>query len=200
MDVARARLEKGLIQVYTGNSKGKTTAALGLALRALGHGFKVYIIQFMKGSSYYGELFSLQRLSPDIQLAQYGRNCPHDPMIRQGEMQCVGCGGCFVRKGAATEQDRLMADRAMERARAVITGGEYDIVILDELSNALWFELVTLEAALDLLAAKPDHVEVVITGRNTPPEILEKAHLVTEMREIKHPYQIGVPSRRGIEY
>lgn len=93
-----------------------------------------------------------------------------------------------------------MADRAMERAREVITSGDYDIVILDELSNALWFELVTIEAALELLKAKPDHVEVVITGRNTPPEILEKAHLVTEMREIKHPYQIGVPSRRGIEY
>lgn len=196
----KQRLEKGLIQVYTGNAKGKTTAALGLSLRAIGHGFKVYIVQFMKGSSYYGELFSLQRLYPDIQLAQYGRNCPHDPLIRQGDMKCIGCGQCFVRKGEATERDKDMAAKAMERSRQVLTSGDYDLVILDEMSNAIYFELVTVEQALELIDLKPEHVELVITGRNAPPEILERAHLVTEMREIKHPYQIGVSSRRGIEY
>nr|WP_207732118.1 cob(I)yrinic acid a,c-diamide adenosyltransferase [Heliobacterium chlorum] len=200
MGVTRPVLEKGLIQVYTGNAKGKTTASLGLALRAIGHGFKVFIVQFMKGSSYYGELATIQRLYPDIQLAQYGRNCTHDPLIRQGEMQCVGCGHCFVRKGAATEQDKKMAAMALEKSRQVITSGDYDLVILDELSNALYFELVTIEQALELLDLKPEKVELIVTGRNVPPEIVERAHLVTEMKEIKHPYQIGVASRRGIEY
>ncbi|MTV47410.1 cob(I)yrinic acid a,c-diamide adenosyltransferase [Heliobacillus mobilis] len=200
MKVTRPVLEKGLIQVYTGNAKGKTTASLGLALRAIGHGFKVFIVQFMKGSSYYGELATIQRLSPDIQLAQYGRNCTHDPLIRQGEMQCVGCGHCFVRKGAATEQDKKMAAMALEKSRQVITSADYDLVILDELSNALYFELVTIEQALELLDLKPEKVELIVTGRNVPPEIVERAHLVTEMKEIKHPYQIGVASRRGIEY
>ncbi|MBC9783106.1 cob(I)yrinic acid a,c-diamide adenosyltransferase [Heliobacterium chlorum] len=198
--MTRPVLEKGLIQVYTGNAKGKTTASLGLALRAIGHGFKVFIVQFMKGSSYYGELATIQRLYPDIQLAQYGRNCTHDPLIRQGEMQCVGCGHCFVRKGAATEQDKKMAAMALEKSRQVITSGDYDLVILDELSNALYFELVTIEQALELLDLKPEKVELIVTGRNVPPEIVERAHLVTEMKEIKHPYQIGVASRRGIEY
>ncbi|MCW2278319.1 cob(I)yrinic acid a,c-diamide adenosyltransferase [Heliophilum fasciatum] len=196
----RPQLTQGLVQVYTGNSKGKTTASLGLALRAIGHGFRVYIIQFMKGSTYYGELFSVQRLYPEIQIAQYGRNCQFDSMIRQGEMTCTGCGHCFVRKGEATEQDRAGAQFAMQRAREVMASGEFDLVILDELSNALYFELITLEEALDLIRSKPEKVELIITGRNAPQEIQDAAHLVTEMREIKHPYQIGVPSRRGIEY
>lgn len=193
-------LEKGLVQVYTGNAKGKTTAALGLSLRAIGHGFKVFIVQFMKGSSYYGELFSIQRLYPDIQIAQYGRNCFQDSLIRQGDSKCIGCGKCFIRKGEATEDDRKMARLALEKAKSVLASGDYNIVIADELSNALYFELITIEDALDLINLRPDKVELVITGRNAPPEIIEKAGLVTEMREIKHPFQEGISSRRGIEY
>ncbi|KAB2952628.1 cob(I)yrinic acid a,c-diamide adenosyltransferase [Heliorestis acidaminivorans] len=198
--IKRPDLEKGLIQVYTGSGKGKTTAALGLALRASGHGFKTFIVQFMKGNGYYGELFALQRLYPQIQIAQYGRNCPHDPMIRQGEMKCLGCMTCFVRKGEGTKQDLFMAQKALEKTKALLHSGEFDLVILDELSNAIYFELVSLEEALEVIEGKPDHVELVITGRNTPAEIIEKAHLVTEVNEVKHPYQIGVASRRGIEY
>ncbi|MDD2420931.1 MAG: cob(I)yrinic acid a,c-diamide adenosyltransferase, partial [Heliobacteriaceae bacterium] len=142
--MARTRLVKGLVQVYTGNCKGKTTAALGLALRAVGHGYKVFIVQFMKGVSYYGELFSLQRFYPDIQLARYGRSCPNDSLIRQGEMECTGCMTCFMRKGEATAQDKQVAALALQRARQVISSGEWDIVILDELTNAIYFEVVTV--------------------------------------------------------
>ncbi|QGG49414.1 corrinoid adenosyltransferase BtuR/CobO/CobP family protein [Heliorestis convoluta] len=171
-----------------------------MALRASGHGFKTFIIQFMKGNAYYGELFALQRMYPQIQIAQYGRNCPHDPLIRQGEMKCLGCMKCFVQKGKAEEQDLLIAQKALAKAKEVLQSEEFDLVILDELSNAIYFELITVEESLQLLDLKPDHVEIVITGRNAPPEIVERAHLVTETKEVKHPYQIGLASRRGIEY
>ncbi|HEX3032081.1 MAG TPA: cob(I)yrinic acid a,c-diamide adenosyltransferase [Bacillota bacterium] len=196
----RDRLTKGLIQVYTGNSKGKSTAAFGLVTRAAGHGFKSYIVQFQKGGQYYGETITWQRMYPQIQFSQYGRVCPISNLIRQGEAVCNGCGACFLKKGEGTQEDIRQAHLALEKAREVMLSDEFDLVILDELSNALYFELVTLEEVLELLRQKPPLVEVVITGRNAPPEIIEMADLVTEMKEIKHPFAKGEPSRRGIEY
>ncbi|WP_019850619.1 cob(I)yrinic acid a,c-diamide adenosyltransferase [Desulfitobacterium sp. PCE1] len=176
-----ANLEKGLIQIYTGNNKGKTTAALGLALRAVGHGYHVFILQFMKGRQDYGELQGLKRLEPECRIEQYGSPG-------------------WVLKGQAKETDRREAHEGLERAREIIMSGEWDIVILDEIINALWFELIPEEKVMELLAQKPEHVEVIMTGRNASPQLIEKAHLVTEMVEIKHPYELGIQARKGIEY
>lgn len=175
------RLSQGLIQLYTGNSKGKTTAAFGLALRAVGHGFHVYIIQFMKGRGDYGELSGLKRLEPECQLEHYG-------------------GQGWVRKGQASAEDLKEADRAWQKAREIILSGEWDIVILDEIVNAIWFELLPEVDVLELLEQKPEHVEVVLTGRNASEKLKEKADLVTEMVQIKHPYEQGIPARKGIEF
>jgi cob(I)alamin adenosyltransferase len=173
-------LERGLIQVYTGLGKGKTTAALGLALRAAGQSLKVYIIQFMKGWSNYGELVSVKKL-PSITLRQFGR--PE-----------------FVDKDHPDPEDIRQAHQALEHARQVILGGQYDVVILDEINVALDFGLISLGEVLSLLDAKPEKVELVLTGRYAHPEVVKRADLVTEMLDIKHPYAEGITGRRGIEY
>lgn len=198
--MTRPRLERGLVEIYTGNSKGKTTCAMGLALRAVGHGFMVYVIQFMKGSSYTGELYSSQRLYPNLQIVQFGRNCPYASMIKSGFRKCIGCGECFA-KGKAQVQDKEIAELAYNHAKETLAREEYDIVILDEINNCLNYDLITPGQVLDLIEIKPKQVELVMTGRYFPPqEIIDAADLVTEMRQIKHPYEKGIPSRRGIEY
>lgn len=176
-----SNLSQGLIQVYTGNSKGKTTAALGLAVRAAGHGFRVFIIQFMKGRTDYGELNSLKKLAPECRLEHFGR---------QG----------WVIKGQAEAEDMQEAERALTRAREVMLSGEWDIVILDEVLNAIWFELVAEKDVLTFLELKPAQVELVLTGRNATDRIKEKADYVTEMVQLKHPYEQGMDARQGIEY
>ncbi len=175
------RLEKGLIQIYTGNNKGKTTAALGLTLSAVGQGFKVYIIQFMKGRQDYGELKGLKRLEPECSIEQFGT--PN-----------------WVTKGKAKDEDRRAAQAGLQRAREIMESGECNILILDEIINAIWFELIPEEDVLALLDEKPEHIELVMTGRNASPNLIAKAHLVTEMVQIKHPYELGVNARKGIEY
>lgn len=170
--------EEGYVQVYTGEGKGKTTAALGLALRASGRDLPVYIGQFMKGQDY-GELHALKRL-PQVTHEQYG-----DPG--------------WVYKGKVTEAQRLHAEEGFAKAREAVMSGRYKIVILDELNMALWFELVSLDAVLELLEARPSGVELVLTGRRAAPEVIARADLVTEMREVKHYYTQGVPGRAGIE-
>lgn len=177
----RPQLERGLIQVYTGNSKGKSTAAFGLAVRAAGHGFKVVVIQFMKTGQNYGEITGLKRLSPEVEVFSYGRPG-------------------FIHRGGVKPEDIDLARKALEHAEKVMLSGETDIVILDEINNALYFQLISVQEVLDFLAKKPDRVELVLTGRNVPGEIIETAHLVTEMKEIKHPFRLGIGSRKGIEY
>lgn len=172
-------LERGLVQVYTGNGKGKTTAALGLALRAVGRGLRVYMMQFMKGQSY-SELVSARRLAPQLTLEQVGRDC-------------------FIRKGAVDPVDVQMAQAAFARARSLVACGEYDLVILDELNCAVDFELVAVADALELIRTKAPRTELVMTGRNAAPELIAAADLVTEMREIKHYFNAGQPARPGIE-
>jgi len=175
------RLTQGLIQIYTGNAKGKSTAAFGLAVRAAGHGFKVVVIQFMKTGSYYGEVPGLKRLAPEVELYSYGKDG-------------------FIGRRGVTEEDIALARQALAHAEKALLNPETDILILDEINNALYFGLITVEDVLKLLDQKPQHVEVVMTGRNAPPELIERAHLVTEMKEIKHPYKQGISSRKGIEY
>ncbi|AEB08363.1 cob(I)alamin adenosyltransferase [Desulfobacca acetoxidans DSM 11109] len=173
------KLEQGLVQIYTGEGKGKTTAALGLALRALGRGLKVFMLQFLKGDDT-GELFSTQQFGDKF-------------VIRQ-----TGLGG-FIRKGKAGPEDAQRAKEAMNLAKDILRRGDYDLVILDEINVALYFELVSVPEVLKLLQARAPHVEVVLTGRYAPQEIIEAADLVTEMKNIKHYYHAGVKARKGIE-
>ncbi|TDA64006.1 MAG: cob(I)yrinic acid a,c-diamide adenosyltransferase [Clostridia bacterium] len=173
-------LNQGLIQVYTGNAKGKSTAAFGLAVRAAGHGLKVHIVQFMKTGDY-GENKTLARLAPEIEVRAFGRKG-------------------FIHRGGARAEDYELAVQALDYAREIMLSGRADVLILDEINNALYFGLLPLEAVLEFLAAKPPQIELVLTGRNAPREITERADLVTEMLEVKHPYQQGIGSRAGIEY
>ena len=173
-----AEEQEGYFQVYTGEGKGKTTAALGLALRASGRGIPVYIGQFMKGQDY-GELHALPRLEA-VTHEQYGD---------------VG----WVYKGKVTTAQRAQAQAGLAKGRAALLSGEYRIVILDEINMAVWFELIPLEEVLQLIDDRPRGVELIFTGRRADEAILERADLVTEMREVKHYYTQGVGARRGIE-
>jgi cob(I)alamin adenosyltransferase len=170
----------GLVQVYTGDGKGKTTAALGLALRACGHGLSVYMIEFMKGDIEYGELKAAQWI-PNLTIIQFGR--PD-----------------FVDKENPEKVDIEFANKALEHANDIISSGNHDIVILDELNVAIDFKLVGVKEVLTLIDSKPKHIELVITGRNAPKEILNRADLVTNMENIKHPYDNGVSARCGIDH
>lgn len=169
-----------MIQVYTGDGKGKTTAALGQALRATGHGMKVFMVQFMKGRTY-GELNACSEHLPDMVIRMSGRDE-------------------FVKKGAPDEIDLRMAREGWEQAREVIVGGQYQMVILDEINIAIDYGLLPLQEVLDLLRQHSRDLEIICTGRYAPPELLELADLVSEVKEIKHPYSKGEPMRRGIEY
>ena len=173
-------MEQGLVQVYTGNGKGKTTAALGIALRAVGHGFKVLIIQFMKGNIKYGELESAQKLSPHLTIKPVGRDT-------------------FVSKSHPDPVDIERAQEGFALAKKAIENREYDIVILDEINMALDYGLIALSDLLQLIDSKPSSVELILTGRNAKPEIIEKADLVTEMVQRKHYYDKGIKARKGIE-
>jgi cob(I)alamin adenosyltransferase len=169
---------KGYIQVYTGNGKGKTTAALGLALRAAGAGLKVYFAQFIKGMKY-SEHTALEALADNITVRQYGRNC-------------------FI-KGSPEAEDIKIAREGFFEIRGLILSGIYQVVILDEINIAIHYKLLSVQELLDLFHVKPDDVEVIITGRNADQRIIDAADLVTEMREVKHYYNHGVPARDGIE-
>ncbi len=172
-------LKKGCVQVYTGDGKGKTTAALGLALRAAGAGLKVRIVQFMKGQDY-SELKALEKFKDHIEI------------IQTGGIKCI-------RKEEVTDFDRAEARRGLDLARKTITKNDVDILILDEILVARWFELVTVDDIIALIDKRPQDMELILTGRRATEEIIDRADLVTEMREIKHYYQKGVPARRGIE-
>ncbi|KUO49759.1 MAG: hypothetical protein APF76_00495 [Desulfitibacter sp. BRH_c19] len=187
-----------MIQIYTGNGKGKTTASLGLAMRAAGHGFKVRIIQFMKGSTYSGELNSAEKLG--IEVFQFGRTCPHAAVIKSGFMKCLSCGGCWIGLKEVTDIDIKKIDMAWQLAKDTVTEGKHDLLILDEILNGFKKDLVNLDDVVQWLKQVPEDIEIVLTGRNAPPELIELAHLVSEVREIKHPYKQGIESRRGIEY
>lgn len=196
----RPRLNKGLVQVYTGDSKGKTTAALGQALRAIGHGFQVCFIQFLKGAAYTGELYAAQRLYPNLVFRQYGITCPYNSQIRQGEDKCHACGKCFPSGKEDSSEFRDLACMAFRSAEQAICSEEFDLVVLDEINIAVHLKFLDVDEVLSLLDKKPDFVEVILTGRNAHPAVLARADLVTEMCSHKHPFQNGIPSRRGIEY
>ena len=170
-------LEKGYVQVYTGNGKGKTTAALGIALRTICAGNKVFFGQFMKGQEY-SELKAASLL-PGLKMEQFG-------------------GVCFV-NGVPTEKDIRDAQKGLNRMREVLVSGDYDMVVFDEINTSLFFHMLSVEEVLKVLELKPERTEVILTGRYAPQELIDRADLVTEMKEIKHYYEAGVDSRIGIE-
>jgi cob(I)alamin adenosyltransferase len=173
-----SKLDKGYIHVYTGNGKGKTTAAFGLALRAAGNNMRVFIAQFVKGMKY-SEINSLEKLKENITVKQFGR-------------------GCFIKTRPGIK-DMSCAKKGYEEIKKIVRSGDYDVVILDEINIALYFKLLSLSDVLDLMQEKALHVELILTGRKAEKEIIEQADLVTEMKEVKHYYTKGVLARDGIE-
>jgi len=174
-------LKIGYIQIYLGNGKGKTTAAFGQALRAAGSGLKTFIVQFMKNSPY-GVMKISEQIPNWVTFEHYG----NDSFV-------------FSNK-AAGEKDKYMAQQAFHRARKAMSSGKFDIVIMDEICVAIFFGLLKTQDVLSLLEEKLGSVELILTGRYCPPELIERADLVTEMQEIKHYYQENVAARKGIEF
>lgn len=171
-------MKRGYVQVYTGDGKGKTTAALGLAVRAAGAGLRIYVAQFAKGMAC-SELASLARLAPEVEVHQFGL-----PRLITG---------------APSAADVAAAREGLAAARAAVLSGAWDVIILDEANIATWFGLFTVDELLELVDLAGGHMEVVITGRRADPRVIARADLVTEMREIRHYYAKGVAGRPGIE-
>lgn len=175
------RLERGIMQIYTGNGKGKTTAAFGLALRAASYGLNIAIIQFMKVPQECSEAVMLQKLAPQVEVYTNGT-------------------GRFVELGSLYQDDMEIAKSNLDLLAEILQKGEHDLVIADEICNALHFDLLSIDEVLPVLAMRSDNTEVVLTGRNAPVELVEIADLVTDMTEVKHPYQQGVFAREGIDF
>ena len=172
---------KGLVQVFTGEGKGKTTAALGTVLRAAGHGLKVFVVFFMKGDYPYGEYATLPKL-PNVETAAFG--------LRQ-----------FVHKDDKINPEEVKeAKAALVKAREAMLSGRYDIIVMDEVNTSLYFKLLEIDEVIRLIKDRPENVELIMTGRNADKKIVEMADLVTEMVKIKHPYDKGIMARKGIEY
>jgi cob(I)alamin adenosyltransferase len=172
---------KGLVQIFTGEGKGKTTAALGAVLRAAGHGFKISIIFFIKGHSSQGEYKTLAAL-PNVKVASFG--------IRQ----------FIYKESTINPAEKAQAQAALAAAREDITGGKFDLVVLDEINVAVYFRLLGVQEVLQLIKDKPPRVDLILTGRNADKKLIEIADLVTEMGKIKHPFDKGVKARKGIEF
>ncbi|MBN2175896.1 MAG: cob(I)yrinic acid a,c-diamide adenosyltransferase [Bacteroidales bacterium] len=170
---------KGFVHVYTGNGKGKTTAAFGLALRASGAGLKVFIGQFIKGQLYH-EIQAVNKFIKNITVKQYGIDC-------------------FI-INEPTEKDKAAAQKGLEDMKNIIASREYNMVIMDEVNMALYYGLIDIGALLDIIDNRPKNIELILTGRYAPHALIEKADLVTEMTEIKHYYRVGVEARKGIEF
>jgi cob(I)alamin adenosyltransferase len=170
----------GYVQVYTGNGKGKTTAALGLALRAAGHGMKTYIGQFLKGQ-HYGEIAAAEKLSPLIRIERFGRE------------------GFLHITAGPDDEDIRRAVQGLRKCREAMLSGRYQIIVLDEVNTAVLLKVLSVQDVLDFLAERPESVELVLTGRGAPQAVIDRADLVTEMKNIKHYYERGVKAREGIE-
>ncbi len=177
-----SELRRGLIIVNTGPGKGKTTAAMGTGLRAVGCGMKVLMLQFLKGSWHYGELDAVESFGGNFIIKQLGRG--------------------FVKVGGAETdpEDIRMVEEAWAESAAAILGGEWDLVILDEINYAISYGMLDPEKVAEVLRRRPEQVHVILTGRNAHPTIVELADTVTEMRQVKHAYEKGVMAQRGIEY
>jgi len=174
--------ERGLLMVFTGNGKGKTSAAMGVALRGVGQGFKVLMIQFIKGSWHYGELDSAPMLGGNFEIRPMGRG--------------------FVKVGTEKPdpEDVRLVEQAWDAALEALQSGRYGLVILDEINYAIHYGMLPIERVVAGVAARPSGVHVIATGRNAHPHLIEAADLVSEVKEIKHPFQQGILAQRGIDY
>ena len=181
----KRRRTKGLVIVFTGEGKGKTTAALGMALRADGHGFRVKVVQFIKGDWRYGELAAARRLAPELEVVQAGLGFTVEGLRRDD---------------VTREEHEAAAADALRLAREALAAGECRMLILDEVLYALADHLISPGDVLGLIAAKPEGMHLVLTGRAAPAEVVDAADLVTEMREVKHPYAAGIVAQRGVEF
>ncbi|MGE0243304.1 MAG: cob(I)yrinic acid a,c-diamide adenosyltransferase [Nitrososphaeraceae archaeon] len=174
---------KGLVLIYTGKGKGKTTAALGIVLRAVGHGLKVLMIQFIKGEWYYGELSSSKRLVPEFEMIAAGKGF-------------IG----IIDDDHNFEEHKQSARDALILAKEKISSNKYDIIILDEINYAINLKLISTKDVLELINIRPKETSIVLTGNYAPDEIINVADLVTEMKEVKHPYIYGIKAKKGIDY
>lgn len=172
-------MERGTVQLYTGDGKGKTTASLGAALRAAGHGKRVLVIQFMKGRLY-GELAAVERIE-GFTIEQYGRDEFVDPKNPE-------------------QIDIELAGKGWKRAVEALSDRELDVLVLDEINVAVSFGLIELDRVIEFVKTKPERLELILTGRYAPDELIELADTVTEMKEIKHHFRKGVEARKGVEY
>jgi len=173
----------GLVIVYSGNGKGKTTAALGMALRAVGHNYKICMIQFIKGSWHYGEIDSSKRLEPEFELIAIGK----------------GFVGILDDKHSKEEHKKI-ANEAIKICKEKIQSGKYNIIILDEVNYAINLGLIDVDVVLDLIKLKPPELNLVLTGNHVKTKIIEVADLVTEMKQVKHPFQLGIKAKKGIDF
>lgn len=171
---------RGLVQIFTGVGKGKTTAALGTILRASGQGLRVFIVFFLKGKYPYGE-FSTLTMLPNVDVASFGLRC-------------------FIKQSRIKPEEIEQAVLALAAAREAMLGSKYDIIVMDEVNIALWYNLIALDDVVKLIEDKPPEIELILTGRYAEPKLVELADLVTEMVKLKHPYDQGIHARRGIEY
>jgi cob(I)alamin adenosyltransferase len=173
-------MRKGLVQIFTGDGKGKTTAAVGTIIRALSHGLKVYVAVFMKGGVPSGEWTFLAG-QPGIKIERFGVDT-------------------FLNPENIKPEEREQAAGALRAAVQAVTGGEYDLVVLDEINVAVGWKLISVQDVIDLIAKKPANVELILTGRRANAELMKRADLVTEMLKIKHPFDAGIKAREGIEF
>ena len=175
-------LKKGLIIIFTGKGKGKTTAAMGQALRAVGQGLKVLMLQFIKGTWDYGELESIKRLEPDFEIQPLGKG--------------------FIRSNSKLDENEAQenVNQSWKQARNEILSDKYDMIILDEINYVISYGLLPVEEVLALFEEKPDRLHLILTGRDAHQSIVERADLVTEMNEIKHQYSKGIKAQKGIEF
>ena len=175
------QLDQGLVSIFTGDGKGKTTAAIGSIIRAAGHGLRVFIIYFMKGKGYINGENSILSQLPNVKTASFGQTG-------------------WVDKENIKAEHREQAALALSTARDTINSGEYDIIVLDEINVAINYGLIELDEVVKIIKEKPKRVELILTGRYAEPRLVQTADLVTEMRMVKHPYSRGIKARRGIDY
>ncbi len=194
------KLKNGLLEVYTGDGKGKTTAAFGLAFRALGWGLRVYIIQFMKmgiygenrSSKLFGEKLKVEYVGMPYFIAWEGDIPAEDQQKAKNLVICP--------RGSPPEDYRIKVKNAFDKMKSEVYNGEWDIIIMDEVNVALYYNLLRMDELLEFIDKRPGNVEMILTGRKMPDEVLERANLITEMREIRHPYSQGIPARKGIDF
>lgn len=182
MDKSVSEEERGYVVILTGNGKGKTTSALGMAMRAVGHGIRVIMLQFLKGTWHYGELETAKRLEPDFIL------CP------------LGSGFVHVNADNPDPADMQTARKAWEACKEALFSGDYGMLILDEINNAIAYGLLPVDDVIDAIERRPQNLHVILTGRDAHPRLMELADLITEVKEVKHPYRHGASARKGIEY